>query len=228
MPNTAIPYSDIGGGVAPGSKPFGRKAWDNPVKYKLDRAYGDEYEYTSFADMTKRIAVRNVTEAKTSFPGGSSIEVNFSQGDALLYPVPAGDGEWLLEANVGIANTLNGGMFGLALLNASGNGTGFSAYNDGNAYTWAVTSWIYAGTGNAVAHGLTFDNRHYWTSMKKSGTNITGRISANGTSFTSFTAASTLSVTPVYLAVIRLFSGGGGFTHLHRLNFYPASGYFPG
>lgn len=210
---------------AAGPVPFARKTWDNPIRYPLNRAYGSEFELPTLAALKRRVGLHSVNDADLAFPGGSAVEwYPSSQGSSLLFPVPAGDFEAVLEMSGGTT----GMMFGLGLLNASGAGVGFSPYDDGNAYTWGISGWGYSGTGTSISNGLTFDTRHFWVLLRKSGTNVTGRLSNTGSSFSSTTGARAIGVTPAYLTISRFYSRGPAWVTLHRFNVYPAPTFFPG
>jgi hypothetical protein len=104
-----------------------------------------------------------------------------------------------------------GGMFGLAIVDASGNGVGYSPYNDGNTYMWSVAGWNYSGTGpnNGGQPPLAGD---FWLELHKVGTAWTGRYTTdpNGlTGWTSYTGALTWAGTPAELGFMRLYTSGG-------------------
>ena len=64
-------------------------------------------------------------------------------------------------------NDMAAAMFGLVILDADGNGAGYSPYGDGNTYLWHVAHWGYAGTGphNGSQPSL-FD---YWLDLHDNG-----------------------------------------------------------
>ncbi|MHB8459101.1 MAG: hypothetical protein ACYDAK_05385 [Candidatus Limnocylindrales bacterium] len=231
MPTILIPRrSAQGPRYAVRGVPFNRKPWDNPVRYKLDRAYGDEFEEASFSALSRRWQMHTAVAADFNFHGGSSIDwMPSAQGSSLYETIPAGDFEAVLEYSVGSGATGSSqGMFGIGMLDANGTGAGFSVYNDSNAYTWGIITWNYSGTGNSVVNGVTFDNRHVWIAVKSVGGNIQGKVSNNGSTWTAYTAAFAIGVTPVYLTITRFLTTAFDWTTLHRLNVYPGPTFFPG
>lgn len=226
------PFSDIGGGVAPGPVRFNRKAWDNPVKYKLNRAYGDEFEYPNFQQFSRRWQLHATTAADFMFPGGSAIDwFPPAAGAALYRAIPSFDFEAVLEAQRHRTAARWDDMFGLAVVDANGDGVGYSYDYDGSSYDWTVTGWVYSGTGTSHAAqggGLGAGGTHVWTCLRKTGTLVQGRESVDGATLNALTAGSTLSVTPLYLAIIRLITNPSEWVRLHRLNVYGAPTFFPG
>jgi hypothetical protein len=233
MPTTALPFSDIGGGVAPGPVPFNRKTWDNPIRYKLNRAYGDEFEYPNFQQLSRRWSMHTAVSADFMFPGGSAIQWNPSAaGSALYIPIPAGDFEAVLEYQRHRTAARQDDMFGLALLDASGAGVGYTTDYDGNSYTWDVVAWAYSGTGSGhaavAAAALPSGGTHIWTCIRGTGTLVQGRESGDGSTLNTLNAGTTIGVTPLYLAIVRMFANASEWITLNRLNVYSTPTFFPG
>ena len=229
--------------VPVGPAPFTRKNWDNPVRYRLDRAYGDEFEYNSFTQLTRRWQLAGATlpvAADFNFPGGSAIEwlpVGGGNSSAFQIAAPSGDFEALLEFSTSRGQSLSSGdwMFapGLALIDSVGVGAGAAIYiYDGNFYTTTlVTNIISTATNNSVASGAAWDGRHMWLAMRRTGTNLQARGSMNGSTFTALTTGVTVSATAPFLAMAKInptVATTPATITLHRLNVYPGPTFFPG
>ena len=65
-------------------------------------------------------------------------------------------------------NDMPAAMVGLVILDAEGNGAGYSPYGDGNTYLWHVAHWGYAGTG--PHNGSQPSLRDYWLDLHAGGT----------------------------------------------------------
>lgn len=209
-------------GVPPGPVPFARKTWDNPIRYRLNRAYGDEFEYANLTQFNRRWQRHTVPDTSLGFPGGSSIELYpSSQGSAIYRPAPSGDFEMLLEYS---GEASNNDMFGLYVVDANGSGQGCSLYS-GSVYNWTVTTWNYSGSGNNTALAYP-DTRHTWIALKKSGTSYTAKGSTDGATFSSYTSANTNAIVPVYIGIGRMYTNATGSLSLHRLNVYPGPTFF--
>lgn len=208
--------------------PFSRRAYDNPARYKLNGAYGDEFEEASFAELQKRgWLFRGLTAASFGFPGGSTLEwLSTAQKDTMYRPCPSGDFEVVLEFS-GAGGARNNDMFGLSIFDASKNGVGFTFDYDGSSYLWTVTDNAYAGTGNSVASSDPLDGRHVWIGLRKVGTSYYGRQSIDGSTWTS-TAAQTFTNTMRHFGVSRMYGNGSYWKRLHRVNVYAGPTFFPG
>ncbi len=225
-----VALTDAGFGLPPGPQPFTRKAWDHPAKYKLSR-YGDEFAYSNFTQLNRVWQTHLTTAADFDFPGGSAIEWNPPVAGAALYrPIPSYDFEAVLEVTRHRTISRWTDMFGLGVVDASGNGLGYSYDYDGNSYEWALTGWVYSGTLNAhVASGsLESGGTHVYTALRKTGTTVQGRDSADGASFNTVTSGSTLGTTPLYLVIGRFLSNASEAIRLHRINVYSGPTFFPG
>lgn len=218
----------------PYPRPFARKNWDNPVKFKLNRQYGDEFEYANFSQLRNRWTIRSAVAADFRFDGGSCIgwKSQDASGHALVQPLPPYDFDAVLEftRDFGIGVTDN--FPALGIVDASGNGFGIGVHQDANLYTNAISAWVNPATfSHLVASGFLGGQGHVWLCLRRTGGNIQGRASINGSTWTSFTTADAIGGTPVYLAIMRYRggSGNGSFNAvLHRFNVYPAPTYFPG
>ena len=113
--------------------PFTRKAWDDPIKYKLSRSYGDEFEYDNFAQMQRRWNMQGVGASAFAFPGGSAVEFYPSTNQGLWMYAPSGDFEAVLEFS---PTKTGGGMCpSIGLLDSTFAKYATSFYNDDNIYT---------------------------------------------------------------------------------------------
>lgn len=246
MPTILVPNRKITAPrIAVRGAPFTRKAWDNPVKYKLNRAFGDEFEgYSSFAQLIRRWAPASGGTPPVAgdffFPGGSEIEWRLPTGasaSCLQCAAPAGDFEALLEVSFGLVDIATNNLPfapGIALVDATGVGAAGSYYMFNNSiYTTTLTSGFgTTGTNNLVASGYTvLDGRHTWISVRRTGTTLQARFSADGSTFSAFTTGVTVSATAAFLAIGKMYPGittTPPVVHLHRLNIYPGPTFFPG
>lgn len=197
--------------------------WDDPVRYKLNRGYGDEFEHTSFASIQKRWYTRSAVTADFDFVGGSAVLWHPSASGSFLYEyAPSGDFQALLEySSMGVAG---GGMAPcIALLNSSGSGWGGSIYNDGSQYNWNISTWSYSGTGSNMGSTGGPDGRRLLVSLRRSGTTVYVKFSNDLGGSWSTEASATTSWTSSYniLGIGRVYSGSDpGWIMLHRLNVY--------
>lgn len=203
---------------------------DNPSLYPINATYGDEMDGATInAGWTKRnIAETESLQAGSSLRGtptsSDALRLTFdAQGDGIWRPAPSGD----FEIVCGIRNlSAYGLMLSLAVINSSGTGVGVSPYNDGNAYTWNISTYNYSSTGTSLGAVAPAANAPYWLALKKVGTTYTARFSANGTTFTSGTNI-TSAITVDRIGIGRIFTTGGSLTaDITRFNTYTVSPYF--
>jgi hypothetical protein len=232
-------------GLAPGPTPFNRKDWDNPIKYKLNRAYGDEFEYTSFRDLSRRWQMAGATlpvAADFGFPGGSAIEwyplsgANTGASTAIQIAAPSGDFEAVLEYSqgwpsaVGAAGQILGPAIGLVDSTGVGAAGGMYLFNALMYTTTTTSNLVTTATNNTVNPSISnFDGRHFWIGVRRTGTTLTGRMSHNGITWSSFTAGVTVSATAPYLCIAKCnvsASTEAGMLTLYRLNVYPGPAFF--
>lgn len=227
MPVIAPPLADIMPGLPPGPIPFGRKAWDNPVRFRLNRPYGDEFEHQDFRSLSRRWELRNAVAADFSFPGGSTIEwIPSGAGSALLMPAPPGDFEIVLEFSGAHALT-NNSFVGPCIVDASGAGEQTAGF--GSLYTFLLTGYAYGNAQQLVAIGSDTAAPHCWITLKKSGTDYSCRGSITGTSWTAFNTPTSNAMVPAKIGILRGYVGGEtSWLHLHRFNVYPGPTFFPG
>lgn len=206
-----------------------RTTLDNPVRYKLNRGYGDEFEHQTFASLSRRWRIRSavVSDFDFSWAGGSSLLWNATTSGSWIYQAaPAGDFQAILEFNA--LGKLHGyGMMPtLALLDANGTGAGGSFYSDATTRGWTITSWAYSATATGdLGKGTDADTgpgRALLVSMRRSGTTLPMKFSADGgATWSTETSAGTVSASNNLLAIGRPWSGSTpGWVALHRLNVY--------
>ena len=204
--------------------PFARKSWDDPRRFPLNRAYGDEFEYQTFAELSRRWAMNLAVAADFNFLGSAIEWVPSAAGSSIGIAIPSGDFEAVLE----LSGENGGGMPGIGMLDAVGTGSAGVIYNDGSIYNMNIVAYVYSSTGNGAANGLTLDNRHHWLAVKRVGSNLQTKVSNNGTSFTAYTTAGTLSGTATQLTIGRFWNVAERSWIIHRLNVYPGSTFFTG
>lgn len=200
---------------------------DDPDLHPINATYGDEMDEVPLdAAWTKRnVAQSETLTASTLLTVSAATAVVFdAQGDGLWRPAPA---DTNFELVIGMKSDGFGGMTGLGVIDTNGTGVGFSAYNDGNAYTWSITTYGYASTGNSIASGAPGLNAWYWLALRKNGTTYTGRISKDGgLTWSGSTGGHTWTGTPHRVGVGRFFSSAGSNHQLRRFNVHPGPGFF--
>lgn len=202
---------------------------DNPVRYKLNRGYGDEFEHQTFASLQKRWTLRSTTAADFDFSlaAGSALMWNASTSASWLYgAAPAGDFQAILEFNP--LNALAGAGMAptLALLTSAGAGAGASFYNDSTTRGWTLSAWAYSNTAtgdlgqggsSAIATG-----KRLVVALRRSGTNLLAKFSSDsGVTWSTEASVGTVSSSNNLLGIGRPWSGSTpGWIVLHRLNVY--------
>lgn len=152
---------------------------DDPSSLPLG-AIGTEFEYPSVSDMlsewpTIRGAGKLEPMSAWWAPAGSANPGILRS----VSSIPDADFE------VGVLMSVDrdwGLMASLVFLDASGNGFGFSVYDDGQMYRWNVSSYRYASTGPGAGNGGVSSEGLVWTFLRRqSGTNTwTLRTSRDG------------------------------------------------
>jgi hypothetical protein len=127
-----------------------------------------------------------------------------ASGDALhrAFTDPAADFELIAHIR---GLTATGNMTGVFAVDASGNGAGFSIYDDGNAYMWTLASFVYSATGPSVTNSG-FIMADHWVHMRRVGTNWNGRWSNDGDTWGSWTGNLSNSTTMTRVGVGSFFS----------------------
>lgn len=141
-----------------------------------------------------------------------------AQGDRMYKAMFAADpGECTMTIH-GISNSTpspsvaRGGMLSLFFSDNSGNGTGFSVYDDGLAYIWQITANAYAANSGSIAavggamHSATGLGMVY--KLNRSSNIITGSVSFNGGGSWQSVQRSD-GATFTRMGLIRLYTGGG-------------------
>lgn len=203
---------------------------DNESIYATDPTYGDDMVGPVIKGIwTKRNIAQTETfitptKVRGSYVNHRAMQLHFdAQGDNILQTAPAGD----FELIVGIRNLSNyGTMSGLMIVDSAGSGVGFSPYNDGSCYTWNISTYNYGSTGTQLAGAAPVLNGAFWLSLKKVGTNYTGKISTDGVTWSSgVTTGNAFTVNR--MGIGRLFTTGGDITiDITRFNYYPSPNYF--
>jgi hypothetical protein len=175
-----------GGGGGGGGGGFDQSAYrwsgvrDDPSSLPLG-AIGTEFEYPTlsglladwptFRGVGKLEPVSDVwwPSADSSNPGILRPVTSIPDADFEIGVLMSVDSNWGL-------------MAGPVFLDASGNGFGFSLYDDGNMYRWNVSSYRYSGTGPGAGNGGVSSSPLVWLFLRRqSATNTwTLRSSLNG------------------------------------------------
>lgn len=136
--------------------------------------------------------LRNITNGSEAAVGSGRVTLTINgQGDS-MYTLPASG--WIgsaTDCDVYMrcsGNNVPGRMAGIILLDSSGDGIGYSPYNDGNTYLWNVTGYNYASTGPANGNQPSLPG-DYWIHLRKRGSTITGRWANHDSGHTYLTQA---------------------------------------
>lgn len=210
-----------------------RKAWDNSGTYPL-HTDGSEFEYADLTAFDAFWTRRNVATGDVFNPPGSHTEFKFdAQGDAIYRAMTFPTDGWLVAEftltgwSSGAAGDQDN-MFGLAILDTSGNGMGYAPYQ-GLFYNINVTGWAYASFGNSATPSAGVYNDylsggHVWLGLERiSSTQYRGAHSTSGTAWdTRPTANTPTAFTPAYICLVRMFSSGAQniWRRVHRVNIY--------
>jgi len=147
------------------------------------------------------------TDCYTQALDGSHLSMGFQAKNGRLYRAATNvDQEWIVGGIVPDGGLLTGiePMFGIALVNTSGTGSGIIVYNDGNAYVGGYTSWTYggsaAGTFTGFGHNL-LRNGPYALRIVRVGNVFTGYISIDGQAWVAASATHTTAITVAHKSV---------------------------
>jgi hypothetical protein len=185
-------------------------------------ALGDDFDDDELTDWTLGggLTTGDVTAVTTEVYDDTALDIVFgAQGDYMYKAVPGTSDYEASLTILGMDNAASSptaatnAMLGLAFVDNSGNGTGFSLYGTGAAaYMWGVTGWQYASTGSAItiatyglygSSGMTIILK-----LKRVGTTITGSLSVNGGTIWQ-TVTRSDSTTFTRIGIVRLYSDGG-------------------
>lgn len=201
---------------------------DDSALFPTHPTYGDDFLGTSLdAAWT---ATSTTPAFKYSMPG---VRLPFNaQGDHIRRACPNTDMEIVAGFQVFGDNKDaalgQGSMTGLFIVNSSGNGVGCSHYNDGTLFTWNLTGYNYASSGNSLAAQNVTTSR-FWLSLRRTGNNFQARWSQDGVTWSSFTANLSNVITAAYIGVGRFFTSGdaSAVVELSRFNFYGPTFFTP-
>lgn len=151
-------------------------------------ADGDDFDDASLTGWTlSGIAIPgDVTAVTTEVYDDTCLDVVFgAQGDKMYKAVPGSSDYEITLVFHGLTQAVAGQMIGLFFTDNAGTGTGFSLYNDAQAYLWVLSGGNYASSGPSAGGVVTVS--HFASSafpfvikLKKVGTTITGSFSING------------------------------------------------
>jgi hypothetical protein len=115
----------------------------------------------------------------------------------------------------GVPSTANfGAMFGMCVLDVSGNGVGYSPYNDGNSYIWGISGYGYSGTG--ANNGSQPNPAEFWLELRQvSSTTWKGRYTNDPlgvTGWSSYTGTGSGPTTPSQIGLLHAYTAGGMFS----------------
>lgn len=187
----------------------------------LHSTYGDRYAGTALsAKWTKR----NITDGNIVWPKETpSVRLRLdAAGDGIWRTAPSGDFE--IVASINTADNWFG-MCGIAILDSSGNGVAIAQHDVDNI--WVIGSYVYSSNGPGVAAGGNLTPGWYF-SLRKTGTDYTGRCSRDGITWGSFSAAHSSAITPALIGFGRFHAGSGAACHIElaRFNLFPGPTFF--
>lgn len=208
------PFDEAGAGA-------GAQLYQDSLTLHAD---GDEFSDDTLAAWTLAggLTTGDVTAITTEPYDATCLDIVFAaQGDRMLRTIPS----WtqIILTIHGITNstpsstTAAQAMMAVCVVDSAGDGTGFSIYNDGNAYLWVIDNYVYSSTSNAAnalwttAHGsaAAASGMPLMMRLRKSGTSIFGAVSYNGGMQWKESTARTDSLTHDRFGIIRLANTGG-------------------
>lgn len=198
--------------------------WSDPRNYPLNRPYGDEFEYTSFAEMRRKWTMIASTASDFDFHGDSVGWRPSTNICGFYIGAPAGDAEFVVELSLGNGNASGNGLL-LGLIDAAGNGTAANIFNNAFTDTWTVTAFALSANVNGTVPNIVNDGARKWMSIRRTGTTLQIRTSNDGVTWTSLTGGSTVSATARYFAIFCVTQLA--YIELYRFNVY-GPGFFPG
>lgn len=222
--------------LPPGPVRFERETWDNPIRFPLNRSYGDEFEYRNLTEFKRQWRVRNLADSAFSFPGGSTVEITFpgaTSGLAIYRPAPAGDFETVWELSLGSPSGLAasyGSMISALILDSSGGGAGASEYWNAEGFDgWNISGWAYSSTGVQGLGTVSRDGGHRWYSLRRVSGTYYSRLSVDGSTWILAASWTPPAFTPSFIGLGAMYTGGNNVVvRLHRLNTYTGPTFFTG
>lgn len=121
--------------------------------------------------------LRGLTGADVSVSSDRATLTIDGQGDAMYIQPGAGNIGSSTDCDIYMrcsGNNVPGRMAGIALLDSSGNGLGFSPYDDSKTYLWNITAYNYVSTGPTTNDRPILPG-DYWLHVRKRGSSHTGR-----------------------------------------------------
>lgn len=169
-------------------------------------AYDDGFNGTSFDP--KWLAG---DAASASFPPDGTANVTFGTYKGRYMQSLAGAPSDFTVRTLIRNLSAKGGMTGILIADASGNGVGFSAYdNPDSTFMWTVTAYGYASTGPQGNGPVAVEA--VWLELEKVGTSYRGRWTpdpAGEVNWSAWTSTLTSSATMTQIGVCRMYTNGG-------------------
>lgn len=150
----------------------------------------------------------------TTVPASGSADRQYHQA------APAGDFTIIMSQTIHSTSGGAGTMVGPMIIDSSGNGIGFTPYNDNNAYFWNLSSYAYSSTGPSQLWGYWdhMTGMKHWIRIRKSGTTYYASVSRDGHRW-SPEISTTWGGTVDRIGFGRMFNSGVGFVmNVDRFN----------
>lgn len=143
-------------------------------------AYGDECNTVTIDSAWVLHGLSSVTGDGSAYPLACN---DYGYGIYRAITDPAADFE--LMAHIKNLGNL-GNMTGLWALDNSGNGVGYSPYDNGNSFIWRVNNYTYNGDGPNVSTETIIVGDH-WIRLRRVGSNWSGCWSSDGDNWSAWT-----------------------------------------
>lgn len=181
----------------------------------LDATYGDDF---TTAALNARWTTAHGATLGDCFGGsidGSFVEIPYvgATGSWLLQAAPAGDFT-ISAGDIRMASiNTNTTMYGIGILDSSGDGVSCIVYSDGNAYLINTIAYVYSATlsGSSTMTGGGYTSKYpqqvsgFWAKITKSGTGYTGAVSWSGKSWDFTSTGGSKTFTPAYIGIGWIF-----------------------
>lgn len=175
--------------------------------------YGLDFsKFKDLAALKRRVTIRGASDSEVQLRQNTLRVYHDTAAPyhSIYWRVPPGDWEMMVVYwGAFEQNSTTGmyrGMFGPFVVDASGNGRGFSYYYTGGSYIWRIANWAYSTTGPNVAAYPAAEGMPSAMLLRKVGSDYYGRTYANG-SFSAYTAADNWTTTPAYIGFGRIYTG---------------------